>query len=135
MGNLWLIFNIIIICSIGSVIIGVTLFVKKEKYYIISCIILVALNIFIYIADRSYIKDLIKQETTQIEVKYVEYQSGSSNTHPGTRKLFFSDINGDIIELIGPVIKKYHVKMEEGKTYLVEYFNNTKVIKTYTLIE
>lgn len=97
MGNLWLIFSIIIICSIGTVIIGVTLFVKKEKYYIISCIILVALNIFVYIADRSYIKDLIKQETTQIELKYVEYQSGSSNAHPGTRKLYFSDIKMAIL--------------------------------------
>lgn len=37
--------------------------------------------------------------------------------------------------IIFPIIIKTHVKMEVYKTYKIEYFNNTKVIKNYELIE
>ena len=77
-------------------------------------------------------KDLAKQETTEVIAVYVEYQTG--NVHPGARRLFFENENNEF-NLLASVIKKEHVKMKVGKTYKIEYFDNSKVIKNYELIE
>ena len=60
-------------------------------------------------------KDLAKQETTEVIAVYVEYQTG--NVHPGARRLFFENENNEF-NLLAPVISKEHVKMEVGKTYI-----------------
>ena len=74
----------------------------------------------------------VKKETAEVIAVYVEYQTG--NVHPGARRLFFE--NGeDEFNLLAPIITKEHVKMEVGKTYKIEYFDNSKVIKDYELIE
>ena len=132
MKNIWYIFGTIVIASIVLLTAAVIIFVKKEKYYILIDLILIATVVFCLISDIPYMKDLAKQETTEVIAVYVEYQTG--NVHPGARRLFFENENNEF-NLLAPVITKEHVKMEVGKTYKIEYFDNSKVIKNYELIE
>lgn len=132
MKNIWYIFGTIVIASVVLLTASVIFFVKKEKYYILIDLIIIATVVFCLISDIPYMKDLAKQETTEVIAVYVEYQTG--NVHPGARRLFFENENNEF-NLLAPVITKTHVKMEVGKTYKIEYFDNSKVIKNYELIE
>ena len=111
---------------------AIIIFVKKEKYYILIDLILIATVVFCLISDIPYMKDLAKQETTEVIAVYVEYQTGMD--HPGSRRLFFKNKNNEFY-LLAPKITKDCVKMKVGKKYKIEYFVNSKVIKKYTLIE
>ena len=106
--------------------------VKKEKYYIFSEIVIIALVLFCLISDIPYIKDISNQKTIEVTAVYVEYQRG--NVHPGARRLVFEN-EEDTLNLLAPIITKDHVKMEPGKSYKIEYYINSKVIKDYTLIK
>lgn len=132
MKNIWYIFGTIVVASVVLLTAAVIIFIKKEKCYILIDLILIATVVFCLILDIPYMKDLAKQETTEVIAVYVEYQTG--NVHPGARRLFFENENNEF-NLLAPVITKEHVKMEVGKTYKIEYFDNSKVIKDYELIE
>ena len=132
MKNIWYIFGTVVIASVVLLTAAVIIFIKKEKYYILIDLILIATVVFCLISDIPYMKDLAKQETTEVIAVYVEYQTG--NVHPGARRLFFENENNKF-NLLAPIISKEHVKMEVGKTYKIEYFYNSKVIKNYELIE
>ena len=80
----------------------------------------------------SYIKDITKQETTEITAVYIGYEKGSVD--PGAWRLILKN-EDETYKIISPIITKIHVKMEVGKTYKIEYFNNTKIVKDYKLIE
>ena len=132
MENIWYIFGTVGIMSIVLLTAAVIVFIRKEKYYILIDLILIATVVFCLILDIPYMKDIAKKETAEVIAVYVEYQTG--NVHPGARRLFFE--NGeDEFNLLAPIITKEHVKMEVGKTYKIEYFDNSKVIKDYELIE
>ena len=132
MKNIWYIFGTIVIASVVLLTAAVIMFIKKEKYYILIDLIIIATVVFCLISDIPYMKDIANKETTEVIAVYVEYQTG--NVHPGARRLFFE--NGeDEFNLLAPIITKEHVKMEVGKTYKIEYFDNSKVIKDYELIE
>ena len=132
MKNIWYVFGTIVIASVVLLTAAVIIFVKKEKYYILIDLILIVTVVFCLISDIPYMKDLAKQETTEVIAVYVEYQTG--NVHPGARRLFFENENNEF-NLLASVITKEHVKMKVGKTYKIEYFDNSKVIKNYELIE
>ena len=132
MKNIWYIFGTVVIMSVVLLTAAVIVFIRKEKYYILIDLILIATVVFCLILDIPYMKDIVKKETAEVIAVYVEYQTG--NVHPGARRLFFE--NGeDEFNLLAPIITKEHVKMEVGKTYKIEYFDNSKVIKDYELIE
>ena len=132
MENIWYIFGTVGIMSIFLLTAAVIFFIKKEKHYILIDLIIIATVAYCLISDIPYMKDLAKQETTEVIAVYVEYQTG--NVHPGARRLFFENRNNEF-NLLAPTITKIHVKMEVGKTYKIEYFDNSKIIKKYTLIE
>lgn len=132
MKNLWYIFGISVFAFIILIITGIIFFIRKDKYYIISEIIIIAMWIFFIVESVPYIKDITKQETTEIIAVYVEYQKGSVD--PGAWRLIFEN-ESETYKIISPIITKIHVKMEVGKTYKIEYFDNSKIIKDYTLIE
>lgn len=132
MKNIWYIFGTVVIASVVLLTAAVMIFIKKEKYYILIDLIIIASVVFCLFDDIPYMKDIVKKETTEVTAVYVEYQTG--NVHPGARRLFFK--NEDCkFNLLAPVITKEHVKMEVGRTYKIEYFDNSKVIKNYELIE
>ena len=132
MENIWYIFATVLVSAIILLIIGIVIFIKKEKYYIFSEIVIIALVLFCLISDMPYIKDIAKQETVEVIAVYVEYQRG--NVHPGARRLVLKSEEGTL-DLLAPIITKDHVKMSTGKSYKIEYYINSKVIKDYTLIE
>ena len=133
MNNLWLIFGITLFCSVGLIIIGVILIIKKEKFYKLSIIIIIFLVSSAIICDWNYIKDLTYKETIEIKLIYNGYEDRYTSRY-GVKQLYFNN-NVESITLFAPTGKKYHLEMNIGKTYLIEYFKNSKVIKSYTLIE
>ena len=132
MKNFWIIFGIHIFTYIGFIVVGIVLYIKKGKYYIWELIIVIAALLFLTYESIPFVKDVVKQETTQFTAVYVEYQKGSVD--PGAWRLIFESEN-ERYKVISPIITKIHVKMEKGKIYQIEYFNNTKIIKSYKLIE
>ena len=131
MKNLWYIFGISVFTFIGLIIIGIIFYIRKDKYYILSEIIIIAMLIFLLVDSAPYIKDITKHETTEITAVYVEYQKGSVD--PGAWILIFENENGTY-KIISPIITKNHVKLEVDKTYKIEYYKNTEIIKNFTLV-
>ena len=132
MENIWYIFGTTVIMSIVLLPAAVIFFIKKEKHYILIDLIIIATEVFCLISDIPYMKDIVNKGTTEVIAVYVEYQTG--NVHPGARRLFFEN-EEDEFNLLAPVITKDCVKMKVGKTYKIEYFDNSRVIKNYELIE
>ena len=132
MKNIWYIFGISVFSFIVLIIADIIFYIRKDKYYILLEIIIIAMLIFLLVDSGPYIKDITKHETTEITVVYVEYQKRSVD--PGAWRLIFENENGTY-KIISPIITKIHVKLEVGKTYKIEYFDNSKIIKKYTLIE
>lgn len=132
MKNIWYIFGTVVIASVVLLTAAVIIFIKKEKYYILIDLIIVATVFFCLILDIPYMKDIAKKETSEIIAIYVEYQTG--NVHPGARRLFFEN-EDDKFNLLAPIVTKECVKMDIGKTYKIEYFENSKVIKNFELVE
>lgn len=132
MKNIWYIFGTVVVSSVVLLTAAVIIFIKKEKYYILIDLIIVATVFFCLISDIPYMKDIAKNETTEVIAVYVEYQTG--NVHPGARRLFFQN-KDDKFNLLAPIVTKECVKMDIGKTYKIEYFENSKVIKNFELVE
>ena len=131
MENLWYILGPWIIVLIVFVIMTIRTFVKKEKHYILCIFISIVLIAFVFMSNSVYIKDLFENDTTEIIVEYI---GDVPPPHAGTVRLCFDD-GSERIELLAPRMAKYPVKMERGKIYRIEYFDNSKVMKSYTLIE
>lgn len=132
MTNIWLLLAISIVAYI--IIIGFIIFnfIKKGKWYIIINLCMCLMLAWLIVSDYPYYKDLTAKETTVIVAEYVKFQS--SNTRPGTRMLVFVNENGQKFSLYIPTVTRAVAKMEIGKTYEIEYFNNSKVIKEYILV-
>ena len=105
-------------------------FVTKAKEYIpkaIFCLICIA---FLIYNSTPAFKDVIEQETTTVIAEYVRYQNGSI----AMRNLYFIGDMGEI-SLEAPAAARIVPKLSEGKTYEVEYYNNSKLIKGFKLID
>ena len=131
MKNLCFLLGILIAIIIGLIITGIVLYVKKEKHLILCEIILIFGVIVLSVETIPYIKDIKNQEVYVITAVYDEYRT---STYSAEVILIFKS-NGKSYEIISPRVFKIHVKLEPGKNYIVEYYSNTKVIKSYTLIE
>lgn len=132
MKNIWYIFSVSVFAFIVLIITGIIFYIRKDKYYILSEIIILAMLIFFIFDSIPYIKDITKEETTEITAVYIEYQKGSVD--PGAWRLIFENGN-ETYKIISPIITKIHIKMEIGKTYKIQYFKNSKVIKNFEFIE
>lgn len=131
MNNLWICLTtiiVLILCSIGIVI--YESIIKRDEH-ILKIIIFSLVAIFLVFAHIPYWQDAIENETTIIVAEYVEYQPGSFITG---QRLFFVCEEGKI-ELRAPTITRPIAYLKEGETYEIEYFNHSKVIKEYRLIE
>lgn len=132
MTNIWLLLAISFVAYI--IIIGFIIFnfIKKGKWYIVINLCMGFMLAWLIVSDLPYYKDLTTKDTTVIVAEYVKFQS--SNTLPGTRMLIFINEHGQEISLYIPTITRAVAKMETGRTYEVEFFNNSKVIKEYVLV-
>ena len=106
--------------------------IKKNKYFRLKIVVFFSLIVALLIFDFPIYKDMIDKNTNTVIAEYVQFQS--SNTLPCTRKAFFKSENGEFYVYV-PIFTRDIAKIEIGKTYEVEYFCNSRVIKEYNLIE
>lgn len=132
MSNFWGIYAYTIISVPGLIIWAIVMCIKKEKHRIAMATILIAGSLFMFFSNFSFVKDLAQQETSTVTGVYVKYER--RNVEPGARRVIFQTEDGTDDFLVS-IFTKDCTKMKVGKTYKIEYFNNSKVIKTYELIE
>ena len=132
MNNLWSLLCITVAVAVFAIGFTIYEFVTKEKYRIVKCLFIACIAVFFIVTDFPYMQDLFEQKTTTEIAEFSHFQS--SNTAPGTRKLFFKTEGNDLV-LIVPTIARIVGNMEEGRIYEIEYFNNSKVVKEIQLIE
>lgn len=106
--------------------------IKKPKYFGLKIFVFVCLIVTLLIIDIPIYKDMIGKNTNTVIAEYVEFQS--SNTSPCTRKAYFKGENGRFHVYV-PIFTRDIAKLEVGKTYEIEYFCNSHVIKEYKLLE
>ena len=106
--------------------------IKKPKYWGWKTIFFAGLIVALLIFDIPIYQDMIEQNTNTVIAEYVKFQS--SNTLPCTRKAYFEGENGRYYVYV-PVFTRDIAKLEVGKTYEIEYFRNSHVIKEYKLLE
>lgn len=116
-------------CSIGAVIYQI---VKKPNYFGLKIFIFVGILVFLFVSDMPCYRDLSEKNTNIVTAEYIKFQS--SNTLPCTRKAFFRSETGRFYVYI-PIFTRDISKLESGKTYEIEYFNNSHIIKEFRLIE
>ncbi len=132
MKNLWIVLSIYILESLILVIVGIVAVVKKEKYSIIVVVILLILVVIVLYANIPIVKDLISNQTTEVTAVYVNYRR--SGNFSLDNELIFENEGNEII-IIAPKFTRIISNLEDGKTYKVEYFNNSRVIKEYELLD
>ena len=120
---------IVYACSIGAVIYG---FVKKPDHHWLKIFVFIGILVVMLITDIPCYKDIYKNSTNIVTAEYVEFQS--SNTLPCTRKAFFKSAS-DKFYVYVPIFTRDIAKLEIGRTYEIEYFSYSRVIKGYRLIE
>lgn len=124
------IFRVVII-SIGAIVICFV--AKKERKHRILVYILVGICV-IYLSYEAIpnFKDMIYRETSEIEAVYVDCHSESKPF--GQRILTFKD-DDTTYEIVISSFTSFPKNMEEGKAYKIEYYDNSKVLKSCVLIE
>lgn len=132
MGNIWLVSIPTFVACGGFIGTTIHCFTKKPNYHIPKIVFCVACIIALFVYNIPIIKDLVEGETTVVVAEYSDFQS--SNTRPGTRKVFFR-ANNKKYTLYIPTFTRDVAGLETGKIYEIEYFNNSKVIKSYEIIE
>ena len=106
--------------------------IKKPKYHLLKTLFFVCALVFLIATDIPCYKDLSENETRIVEAEYVKFQSGSEL--PCARKVFFEDENGQHSFYV-PSFTRDVAEMETGKTYEVEYFYNSRIIKEYRVVK
>lgn len=114
-------------------VIGGFISAKEDKKHRISeYIIMAIIVIFIIIVTFPNFKDMVYRETSEIEVVYVDCHSESKPF--GQRTLTFKD-DDTTYKIIISSLTSLPRRMEKGKTYKIEYYDNSKVLKSCVLIE
>ncbi|MBP3576090.1 MAG: hypothetical protein J6J55_06290 [Paludibacteraceae bacterium] len=132
MSNIWL----ALIPTFFVIVVGIGVIIYhamcKPDYHILKIIAFMCMIIAMLVFNIPYFRDMSEGETTVVVAEYVDFQS--SSTRIGARKVFFIE-NGRQFELFVPALGRYAAKLQEGTVYEIEYFNNSKLIKSYKLIE
>lgn len=130
MNNLWSVYAITLIGICGLIVGAIMEFCEKKNHYVLKTILFICLAIILFVIDFSCFQDLVEQNTTTVVAEYVKYTDGRT----GATRLYFSSEDGQF-DLNASVWTRTVADLEKGKTYEIEYFNNSKVIKEYKLIE
>lgn len=131
MGNIWLALLPTIFAV--AVFLGADIYfiITKPQYYIPKSIAMLCLMLILIYFSIPYLKDLTNPQTT---IVVAEYEGFHRNSKVGTRKVIFID-DGKQCELFVAGYKGDVGKLQEGESYMIEYFNNSKIIKSYSLID
>lgn len=105
--------------------------ISKPNHYLLKIIAFICMAAVMFYFAVPYFQDLIHGESTTIVAKYDGFHK---NSKVGTRKVLFVGESCQC-ELFVPSYSGDIGKLEIGKTYKIEYFKNSKLIKSYSLIE
>ena len=131
MSNIWLALIPTIFVFIVSTGVIIYQIICKPNYYILKIIAFVCMAVAMFIFSMPYFQDIAEDKTT---VVVAEYRGFEHNSKVGTRKVRFTE-NGIIFDLFVPGYGRDVAKLQEGQVYEIEYYNNSKIIKSYKLIE
>lgn len=129
MANLWSICIVFLLGFVCLIVGAICDYKKKGNHYVVETIFLIFFALGVAVVGFPYFQDLCEQETSTIVGEYVKHDSGRLS-----QWIYISSEEGEI-ELQRSVVIRPVAHFEKGKTYEIEYFNNSKVIKEYKLIE
>ena len=130
MSNIWIVLSgriFLILLASGVIIYELK---TKKKEYIIKTIFCLICIVFFIVISIPHLQDVIEQKTTIVIADYVRYEPAAK----GSQRLYFISNSGEF-SLEAPRVTRPVANLKEGKTYEIEYYNNTKIIKSYRLIE
>ena len=126
MGNLCCVFMIMAFVELVLIATIIYEFIRPGDEYAIKIIVLSLIVVLWPVLHTSYFQDAVEQETITIIAEY--------DTHQSRGKLVFVSDMGEIV-LTAPGITGIVRDLESGKTYEIEYYKHSKLIKEYKLIE
>lgn len=115
---------------IGAIVYDI---VKRPKHYGIQIVLFTVLIVALTILEIPIYKDMVERDSTTEIAEYVEFQSSSSLSC--TRKAYFKTGENIRFFVYVPTWTRDIEKMEIGQTYEIEYFPNSRVMKSYRLVE
>ena len=122
----------ILVAAFVLIILIIINFIKKPKGYWVINIIFVILVIGTLIALKPYYQDITEKEIKVVEGKYVEYYSKGSLVLCSEN--FIESPMGRVgINIPKICFREYN--LQEGKTYRIEYFANTRIICSAEIID
>lgn len=132
MKNIWAAMIPILVAAFVLIILIIINFIKKPKGYWVINIIFVILVIGTLIALKPYYQDITEKEIKVVEGKYVEYYSKGSLVLCSEN--FIESPMGRVgINIPKICFREYN--LQEGKTYRIEYFANTRIICSAEIID
>ena len=102
---------------------------KQKVFCTLFCIFIIAF-MFFYMDHIVLVQDLIEKDTNVIVGEYVKYGRGAVASFR-----VYIECDGKTYFVHAPAYARIVVDLEEGKTYEIEYFVNSRVIKEFKLIE
>lgn len=131
MKSLWIIITVIASLAVGFLIAAIVVLLKKPKQHIIIAVVCIIFVVFLVVYSIPYWKDTAKKETATYIGTYLKYQQGFG----GTKPYIFTASGEQISFYVAAWDGAYNNYFEEGKTYKIIYFVNTKIISSAELIE
>lgn len=132
MKNIWIVLIPSFTAYVGFICAIIGEILKRPKIRWLNIVIFSALIIALFVFDMPIYKDMVEKDTAIVTAEYIEFQTGS--TLPCTRKAYFKSKSSRFYVYV-PTWTRDIAKMEVGKTYEIEFFRNSNVIKEYRLIE
>jgi hypothetical protein len=120
-----------IFATVVFIIGAISSIISKPNYYVLKTIFFIGLAVTTLGFANPYFQDMIYEETTIIVAEYETFHRNGKNLDP---TVIFVGENCQY-ELRVPKYSGDLANLKEGKVYEVEFFNNSKLIKSYRLIE
>ncbi len=132
MKNIWAALIPFFVAAFVIIILIIINFIKKPKGYWGINIIFAVLVIGGLIALKPYYQDMTEKEIKVVEGKYVDYYSKGSLILCSEN--FIESPMGRVgINIPKICFREYN--LQEGKTYRIEYFANTRIIYSAEMID
>lgn len=112
-------------------VVAIVVLVKRPKQYILITIFCLAAIVLFIVFSVPYYKDIAKKETTAFVGTFLKDQVGFAGTKPWIFMVSDERVSVETCIWSGD----YNNYFEEGRTYKVTYYVNTRIIAKVELIE
>ena len=122
---------ILVLGFIIAIIVLITL--RKKRFFLISLVLLILIGSTIP-GSIPYFKDIKKPEIITEEGTYTNYMRQGPHTFIFSSENEFQDKHGNTFYVLVPNLEYSKLNLHTGNVYRVEYYKNTHVAKSITLI-